>query len=91
MAEEPTYNITKKYVSAAKKLLNLPKQATSTVSAHSFKIMTRLGHVLSSASVVGAVLLAGSGSGLTNWIENQAESFFYQLRGRVTPPEDIVI
>ena len=91
MAEEPTYNITKKYVSAAKKLLNLPKQATSTVSAHSFKMMTRLGHVLSGASVIGAVLLAGSDSGLTSWIENQAESFFYLLRGRVTPPEDIVI
>ncbi|MEO0839025.1 MAG: serine/threonine-protein kinase [Cyanobacteria bacterium J06643_5] len=91
MAEEPTYNITKKYVSAAKKLLNLPKQATSTVSAHSFKIVARLGHVLSGASVLGAVLLAGSGSGLTAWIENQAESFFYLLRGRVIPPEDIVI
>ncbi|MEO0685658.1 MAG: CHASE2 domain-containing protein, partial [Cyanobacteria bacterium J06649_11] len=91
MAEEPTYNITKKYVSAAKKLLNLPKQATSTVSARSFKMMTRLGHVFSSATVVGAVLLAGSGSGLATWIENQAESFFYLLRGRVTPPEDIVI
>ncbi|MDY6899755.1 MAG: serine/threonine-protein kinase [Cyanobacteriota bacterium] len=91
MAEEPTYNITKKYVSAAKKLLNLPKQATSTVSAHSFKMMNRLGHVLSGASIVGAVLLAGSGSSLTNWIENQAESFFYLLRGPVTPPEDIVI
>jgi len=91
MAEEPTYKITKKYVSAAKKLLNLRRGATSTVSAHSFKMMTRLGHVLSNASVVGAVLLAGSGSGLTTWIENQAESFFYLLRGQVTPPKDIVI
>ena len=91
MAEEPTYNITKKYVSAAKKLLNLPKQATSTVSAHSFKMMARLGHVLSGTSVIVAVLLAGSDSGLTSWIENQAESFFYLLRGRATPPEDIVI
>lgn len=91
MAEDPTYNITKKYVSAAKKLLNLSKQGTSTVSAQSFKMMARLGHVLSGASVVGAVLLAGSSSNLTNWIENQAESFFYVLRGKVTAPKDIVI
>ncbi|WP_414622835.1 CHASE2 domain-containing protein [Calothrix sp. CCY 0018] len=91
MAEDSTYNITKKYVSAAKKLLNLRKQGTSTVSAQSFKMMARLGHILSGASVVGAVLLAGSSSNLTAWIENQAESVFYVLRGRVTPPKDIVI
>ena len=91
MAEEPTYKITKKYVSAAKKLLNLPKQATSTVSAHSFKMMTRLGHFLSGASVIGAVLLAASGNDLTTRMETQAESFFYLLRGKETPPEDIVI
>ena len=91
MAEEPTYNITKKYVSAAKKLLNLSKQGTSTVSAQSFKMMARLGHLLSGASVVGSVLLAGSNSNLTNWSENQAESVFYVLRGKVTPPKDIVI
>ncbi|MEO1430291.1 MAG: serine/threonine-protein kinase [Cyanobacteria bacterium J06633_8] len=91
MAEEPTYNITKKYVSAAKKLLSLPKQATSTVSAHSFKMMTRLGHILAGASVVGAVLLAGSGNDLTIWLENQAASVFYLVRGKETPPKDIVI
>lgn len=91
MAEEPTYKITKKYVSAAKKLLSLHKQATSTVSAHSFKMMARLGHVLSSASVVGALLLAASGNGLMTRMETQAESFFYLLRGKVTPPKDIVI
>ena len=91
MTEEPTYKITKKYVSAVKKLLNLPKQATSTVSAHSFKMMSRLGHFLSSASVFGAVLLAVSGNGLTTRMETQAESLFYLLRGKETPPEDIVI
>ena len=37
MAEEPTYKITKKYVSAAKKLLNLSRGANSTVSAHSLR------------------------------------------------------
>lgn len=91
MAEESTYNITKKYVSAAKKLLSLHKQGTSTVSAHSFKMMARLGHVLSGVSIVGAVLLAGSGTDLTTWIEYQAESLFYLLRGKVTPLKDIVI
>ena len=91
MAEEPTYKITKKYVSAAKKLLSLSKQATSTVSAHSFKIVTRLGHVLSATSVSAAVLLAASSNDLTQWMEIQAESTFYVLRGKVTPPKDIVI
>ena len=91
MAEEPAYNITKKYVSAAKKLFSFSRQATSTVSARQFKIMARLGHVLSGATVAGAVLLAYSGTGFTIWIESQSESFFYQLRGNVTPPKDIVI
>ncbi len=91
MAEEPTYNITKKYMSAAKKLLSLPKQATSTVSANSFKMMARLGHILSGASVAGAVLLTGSGNSLTNWMEIRAESVFYLLRGKVNPPKEIVI
>ena len=91
MAEEPTYNITKKYVSAAKKLLSFSKQATSTITAPTSKMLTRLGHVLSSASVVGAVLLAASDNGLTARMENQAENFFYLLRGKETPPKDIVI
>ncbi len=91
MAEEPTYKINKKYVSAAKKLRSLSKVATSMVSAHSFKMMSRLGHVLSSASVIGAVLLAASSNDLTSWIEIRAESFFYLLRGKITPPKDIVI
>ncbi len=91
MAEEPTYNTTKKYVSAAKKLLRFPKQATSTVTARQFKMMARLGHILSGASVVGAVFLAASGAGLNYWLEFQAESFFYLLRGKVNPPKDVVI
>ena len=91
MAEEPTYKITKKYVSAAKRLLSFSRQGTSTASAGSFKRMARLGHILSGASVMGAVLLAASGNGLTSWMEIQAENFFYQLRGKVTAPKDIVI
>ncbi|MEM9925487.1 MAG: serine/threonine-protein kinase [Cyanobacteria bacterium P01_D01_bin.50] len=91
MAEEPTYKITKKYVSAAKKLLSFSKQATSTVSAHSFKILAHLGHILSATSVGAAVLLAASSNGLTEWMEIRAESVFYVLRGKVIPPKDIVI
>ncbi|MBF2015891.1 MAG: CHASE2 domain-containing protein [Rivularia sp. T60_A2020_040] len=91
MAEEPAYNITKKYVSAARKLFSFSRQTTSTVSARQFKMMARNGHLLSCASVVGAVLLTASGSGFTSLLENQAESLFYLLRGKVTPPKDIVI
>ncbi|MBE9035121.1 CHASE2 domain-containing serine/threonine-protein kinase [aff. Roholtiella sp. LEGE 12411] len=91
MAEEPTSTLTKKYVSAANRLLSKPTKATSTVSARQSKLMARLGHLLAGTLAMGAALLNASSLGLVQLMENQAPSTFFQLRGPIVPPEDIVI
>jgi CHASE2 domain-containing sensor protein/serine/threonine protein kinase len=91
MEEEHTSTLTKKYDSAANQSSTKRTKATSTVSARRSKMMARLGHLLAATSAVGASLLAAFGSGLGQLMESQAISTFYQLRGVVTPPEDIVI
>jgi CHASE2 domain-containing sensor protein/tRNA A-37 threonylcarbamoyl transferase component Bud32 len=91
MAEEPTSTLTKKYVSAANRLLSKPTKATSTSSARQSKLMARLGHLLAGTLAMGAALLNASSLGLVQLMENQALSTFFQLRGPIVPPEDIVI
>lgn len=91
MAEEPTSTLTKKYVSAANRLLSKPTKATSTVSARQSKLMARLGHLLAGTLAMGGALLSASSLGLVQLMENQALSTFFQLRGPIVPPEDIVI
>ncbi|WP_193197181.1 CHASE2 domain-containing serine/threonine-protein kinase [Nostoc sp. MG11] len=91
MAEEPTSTLTKKYVSAANRLLSKPTKATSTVSVRQSKLMARLGHLLAGTLTMGAALLSASNLGLVQLMENQALSTFFQLRGPIVPPEDIVI
>ncbi len=91
MAEEPIYTLTKKYVSAANQPSSKPTKVTSTVSARSSRLITRLGHLLSGASAIGAALLTASSLGWVQLLENQAYSTFFLVRGAVAPPEDIVI
>lgn len=91
MAEEPTSTLNKQYVSAANGQSGKPTKATSTTSTYHSKLMTWLGHLLTSASVIGAALLSTSGTGMVQLMESQALSSFFQLRGPVLPPEDIVI
>jgi CHASE2 domain-containing sensor protein/tRNA A-37 threonylcarbamoyl transferase component Bud32 len=91
MAEEHTSTLTKKYVSAANRLLSKPTKATSTSSARQSKLMARLGHLLAGTLAMGAALLNASSLGLVQLMENQALSTFFQLRGPIVPPEDIVI
>ncbi|MBD2532648.1 CHASE2 domain-containing protein [Nostoc flagelliforme FACHB-838] len=91
MAEEPTSTLTKNYVSAANKLSSKPTKVTSTASARQSRWMLRLGHLLAGAWVMGAALLSASGWDLVELIENKTLSGFFQLRGPIVPPEDIVI
>jgi CHASE2 domain-containing sensor protein/tRNA A-37 threonylcarbamoyl transferase component Bud32 len=91
MAKEPLSTLPKKYVSAANRLSSKSTKTTATALARFSKQMTRLGHLLAGTSALGAALLSASGLGLTQLMENQALSTFYQLRGSVMPPEDIVI
>ncbi|NJM72782.1 MAG: CHASE2 domain-containing protein [Scytonema sp. RU_4_4] len=90
MAEEPT-TLTKKNVSAANQPSKNVTKATLTVSARRSKLLARLGHLLAGVSAVGAALLATSNVNLAKFMESQAQSTFYLLRGPETPPKDIVI
>jgi CHASE2 domain-containing sensor protein len=91
MAEEPTSTLTKNYLSTANRLSSKPTKGTSTASARQSKWMVRLGHLLAGASAIGAALLSASGGELVQLLENQALSSFFQLRGPIVPPEEIVI
>lgn len=91
MAEEPTSTLTKKASSASHQPSSKLTKVTSTVLAWQSKLMTRLGHLLSGVSVVGSALLTTSGLNLPQFMENQAQSIFYLLRGPIATTEDIVI
>jgi CHASE2 domain-containing sensor protein/tRNA A-37 threonylcarbamoyl transferase component Bud32 len=90
MAEESTSTITKKYISAAN-LSTKATKSTSTAAARQSKLISQLGHFLAGVSAVGASVLAASGLNLPRFLEAQAQTLFYQIRGAVNPPEDIVI
>jgi CHASE2 domain-containing sensor protein len=91
MAEEPISTLTKNYVSAANRLSSKPTKVTSTASARQSRWMIRLGHLLAGAWVMGAAVLSASGRESVQLMENKALSGFFQLRGPIVPPEDIVI
>ncbi|MEH1925047.1 CHASE2 domain-containing serine/threonine-protein kinase [Nostoc sp.] len=91
MAEEPTSTLTKNYVSAANRLSSKPTKVTSTASARQSRWMVRLGHLLAGSWAIGAGLLSASGWELVQLMDNQVLSSFFQLRGPIVPPEDIVI
>ncbi|MEH1778369.1 MAG: CHASE2 domain-containing serine/threonine-protein kinase [Nostoc sp.] len=91
MAEEPTSTLTKNYVSAANRLSSKPTKVTSTASARQSRWMVRLGHLLAGSWAIGAALLSASGWELVQLMDNQVLSSFFQLRGPILPPEDIVI
>ncbi|MEH2407096.1 serine/threonine-protein kinase [Nostoc sp.] len=91
MAEEPTSTLTKNYVSAANRHSSKPTKVTSTASARQSRWMVRLGHVLAGAWAISAGVLSASGGNLVQVMENKALSGFFQLRGSIVPPEDIVI
>ncbi|MBR8834715.1 MAG: CHASE2 domain-containing protein [Stigonema ocellatum SAG 48.90 = DSM 106950] len=91
MAEEPTPTLTKKYVSAANRASNKPTKPTSTRLARSLKLMARLGHLLNVTSAIGAALVAASSLELAQFMEGQAQTLFYVLRGPLATTIDIVI
>ncbi|MFN6482711.1 MULTISPECIES: CHASE2 domain-containing serine/threonine-protein kinase [unclassified Nostoc] len=91
MAEETTSTLTKNYVSAANKLSSKPTKVTSTASVRQSRWMVRLGHLFAGTWAIGAALLSASGWESVQLMENQVLSGFFQLRGPIVPPEDIVI
>ncbi|MDZ8237326.1 MAG: serine/threonine-protein kinase [Nostoc sp. ChiQUE01a] len=91
MAEESTSTLTKNCVSAANRLSSKPTKVTSTAAARRSRWIVRLGHLLAGTWAIGAALLTASGWDLVQLMENQALSLFFQVRGPIVPPEDIVI
>ncbi|MEH2436771.1 MAG: serine/threonine-protein kinase [Nostoc sp.] len=91
MAEEPTSTLTKNYVSTANRLSSKPTKVTSTASARQSRWMILLGHLLAGGWAVGAAVLSTSGGELVQLMENKALSAFFQVRGPILPPEDVVI
>ncbi len=91
MAEKPTSTLTKNYVSTANRVSSKPTKVTSTASARQSRWMLRLGHLLAGAWAIGAGVLSASGGELVQLMENKALSGFFQVRGPILPPEDIVI
>jgi CHASE2 domain-containing sensor protein/tRNA A-37 threonylcarbamoyl transferase component Bud32 len=91
MAEEPLSPVSKHHVSAANRPSSDSTKSTSTVSARRSKLLARLSHTLTGATVIGAALLLASGSNFAQLMETQVQRLFYLIRGPITPPKDIVI
>jgi CHASE2 domain-containing sensor protein/tRNA A-37 threonylcarbamoyl transferase component Bud32 len=91
MPEEPTSTLTKKYVSATDPQSGKSTKHTSGQLARQSKQLGRLSHVLTGVVVFGAGLVMASGSRFTEVTENQSQSAFYQFRGSLAPPKEILI
>lgn len=91
MAEEPRSTLAKKYVSAAMRRFSKPTKATSTTSIRQRRWMRGFAHLLTGSATILAALLSGSGTEWVQLMENRALTTFFQLRGPIAPPEDIVI
>ncbi len=91
MTKELISTLTKKYVSTTNRQLNKLTKATVTGFARSPKLMAHLGHLLNASSAVGAAILTASCLSLTQFMEGQAQTLFYLIRGPITPTKDIVI
>lgn len=91
MEEDTTSTLTKKYVSATDRQSSRTTKSTSTTSSSESKKIIRFGNWLAGLCAVGGAILTGSELRLSQVMENQAQSAFYQLRGSITPPDNIVI
>ncbi len=91
MEEDTTSTLTKKYVSATDRQSGRTTKSTSTTSSKESQKIIRLGNWLAGLCAVCGAILTGSELRLSQMMENQAQSAFYQLRGSIAPPENIVI
>jgi CHASE2 domain-containing sensor protein/tRNA A-37 threonylcarbamoyl transferase component Bud32 len=91
MEEKATSTLTEKDISATDQRSSRTTKSTSTTKRRQSKQIARLGHWLAAVWTVGAALLTASNLQLPQMMENQAQSAFYQLRGPIAPPKDVVI
>lgn len=91
MAEEPISTITKKYGSAINPSSSQSIKSTWTTSARKSLRISRFGHLLAGSLTLVAAIVVASNSKLNQYMENQGQSIFYELRPSVIPPDKIVI
>lgn len=66
-------------------------KTTATVTARQSSRLTWLAHIVTGACTVLAAIATGSNARLVQLIESQAQSLFFEIRGAVAPPSEIVI
>ncbi|AFZ03126.1 serine/threonine-protein kinase [Calothrix sp. PCC 6303] len=91
MPEEPISTLTKKYVSATDPQSSKSTKYTSNHLARQSRLLGRLSHLLTGIVVFTSGLVMASNWRLTEVTENQAQSAFYQFRGSLAPPKEILI
>ncbi|AKG21864.1 serine/threonine-protein kinase [Calothrix sp. 336/3] len=91
MPKEPIYTLTKKNLSATSKATGKHTKTTATSGAKISRKMGYFAHILAGMTALGAAVLAASDMGIGEFMELQAHSLFFQLRGQATLPDNIVI
>jgi len=91
MADEPTSPLNEQYVSAAKHPVSQAYRTSTTITKRRTMRWDRLGHLLTGACGLVAAMAVGVNVPLTNLWETQTRTLFFELRGKVEPPKDIVI
>jgi len=81
----PTEPLTVKTPSTTKRLTNTLKSRLHAPKSGGF------GHLAVGAVAIAAALLTTSQSNLTQLLERQVQTLFFELRGPVAPPQDVVI
>ena len=90
MAQDPTAPLTKQHASAANSRSKATK-TTSTLVAQQSSRLARLSHIVTGVCTLAAAIATATNLGLVQLMESKAQSLFFELRGPVAPPENIVI
>ncbi|HAX76568.1 MAG TPA: protein kinase, partial [Cyanobacteria bacterium UBA11372] len=87
MADERTLTLSGSDTSAKSSAAANPIAATT----RQYSRLARLGHILTGACALGAAIATAANTNLVRLMEYQAQMLFFELRGSVEAPENIVI
>lgn len=88
MASDPTLTLTSSNSSAATRLEGAMNSNTTTRQSSR---LARLGHILTGACALVAAIATAGNTNVVRLLESGTQSLFFQLRGPVAPPDNIVI
>lgn len=63
----------------------------TSLTVHQSKRLNRFGHIFTGAWALAAAIVTVASGGLFQKIEYQTQTLFFEMRGRVTPPQNILI